>query len=299
VLLNPLPFLKRPSRPPGSAIGLIACAGRFPVVVAEKARDVGVPIVCVGLTGMADPTLEKICTEFHWLSRLSLGFVSRKFQAGGVKRWTMAGKFHKRILFQPWRWLQLCPDWRLLKLWFNRRRTDNADDNLLLAIIDEFRRDGLDCYSALELCPELLVSPGVLTRRAPSAQEDHDIRYGWTLARQMGALDIGQSVMIRDRAVLAVEAIEGTDQAIMRAGDLCGHSAFVVVKVAKPDQDMRFDVPTVGPTTIESMKTAGAKTLAIEAGKTIVIDERETIDRANRYGMTIVAKSDAEMQSTK
>jgi UDP-2,3-diacylglucosamine hydrolase len=270
-------------------IGLIACAGRFPVVVAEKAREVGVPLVCIGLKGMADPKLAEICHEFHWLNRLSLGFVSKTFLKAGVQRWTMAGKFHKRILFQPWRWLQLWPDYRLIRLWFNRNRVDNADDNLLLAIIEEFKRDGLDCVSALDLCPELLVAEGVFTKRKVSAKEEKDVQFGWGLAKQMGGLDVGQSVMVKDRAVLAVEAIEGTDKAILRAGELCGNTPFVVVKVAKPNQDMRFDVPTVGRTTIESMKAAGAKVLAIEAGKTIFIDEKETIELANRYEISIFA----------
>lgn len=291
MLANPLSLARPTRRPPGSAIGLLACAGRFPVAVAEKAKEIGVPLVCVGLAGMADPCLKNLCTEFHWLRRLSLGFISKRFRQGGVERWTMAGKFHKHILFRPWRWLQLLPDHRLLRLWFSRSRANNADDNLLLAVIDEFRRDGLHCVSALELCPELLVASGTLTRRAPSASEEKDIAFGWGLARQMGGLDVGQSVMVKDRAVLAVEAIEGTDQAILRAGQLCGRSPFVVVKVAKPKQDMRFDVPTVGVQTIESMKAAGARVLAIEAGQTIFLDERETIDRANRYGMTIVSRS--------
>lgn len=281
----------RPAKPSGSAIGLLACAGRFPIAVAEKAREVGVPVVCVGVAGMADPALAAICTEFHWMKRLSLGFVSRKFVKGGVRRWTMAGKFHKHHLLQPWRWFRLLPDWRLIKLWFSRSRRDNADDSLLLAIIDEFRRDGLECVSALDLCPELLVAAGNLTKSVPTAVEERDVEFGWTLAKKMGELDVGQSVMVKDRAVLAIEAIEGTDKAIARAGDLCGRTPFVVVKVAKPQQDRRFDVPTVGVATIEAMKAAGGRVLAIEAGQTILLDERETIDRANRYGIAIVSRA--------
>jgi len=272
-------------------VGLIAGAGRFPILFAEKARELGLPVVCVGVVGMADPALEKLCHRFHWLGRMAMGYTARCLVNGGVTRWTMAGKFHKGTLFRPWKWIRLLPDWRAARFWLSRLRGDNKDDSLLLALIGEFRKDGLECVSALDLCPELLVRAGILTRRHPTAAEERDIEFGWTLAKEMGRLDIGQSVMVRDRAVLAVEAIEGTDEAIRRAGLLCGKSAFVVVKVAKPQQDMRFDVPTVGPTTIQTMHDVGATVLAIEAGKTILLDEAETIALADRYRMAIVARA--------
>lgn len=274
-------------------VGLLAGAGRFPIAFAEKARSAGVPVVCIGVRGMADPALRALCTEFRWLRRFSLGFVIRTLRRSGVAQWTMAGKFHKHLLFRPWLWLRVLPDWHAVRFWLLRRRKDNKDDSLLLGLIAELREHGLECVSALDLCPELLVREGVLTRRAPSPSEVADIAFGWHLAREMGRLDVGQSVMVRRRAIIAVEAIEGTDQAIRRAGELCRGGSFVVVKVAKPGQDMRFDVPTVGVQTIESMRAAGGKVLAIEASKTIVLDEAETVARANRYGITIAAYSDA------
>ncbi|MBN9118525.1 MAG: UDP-2,3-diacylglucosamine diphosphatase LpxI [Planctomycetes bacterium] len=270
-------------------VGLLACAGRFPVVFAEKARECGIPVVCVAAAGMADPVLKDICAEFTWLRRMSMGKTIRCFRRGGVRRWTMAGKFEKRLLMRPWWWYRFLPDWRVIRFWLARRGRANNDDSLLLGLINEFRRDGLECVSALDLCPELLVKEGTLTRRAPSAAELQDIQIGWHLAREMGRLDVGQSVMVRGRAVLAVEAIEGTDQAIARAGELCRRGGFVVVKVAKPQQDRRFDVPTVGVQTIETMRAAGATALAIEAGRTILLDEKETVDRADRYGITITS----------
>jgi DUF1009 family protein len=270
-------------------VGLIAGAGRFPFAVAEKARSVGLPVVCVGMIGMADPALAEVCTEFHWLRRASLGFILRTFRRGRVTRWTMAGKFHKHILFRPWAWFRLLPDWRLLRAWFFRRRRANNDDSLLLTLIREFEDEGMPCVSALDLCPELLVTAGTLTRRKPTDREMTDIRFGWGLAKEMGRLDVGQSVAVHNRAVLAVEAIEGTDKCIERAGELCGRNAFAVVKVAKPQQDMRFDVPTVGEQTIETMKKAGATVLGIEAGKTILLDEVKTLALADRYGIAVVA----------
>lgn len=274
-------------------IGLIACAGRFPIAIARKAREVGIPVVCIGIAGMADPELSTVCHRFHWLRRLSLGFIIRAFRRGGVRRWSMAGKFHKHTLFRPWRWIQLLPDWRMTRFWLTRRRTDTRDDALLLGLIDEFRAEGMECVSPLDLCPELLVREGVLTRRRPTAVEERDMNFGWDIAKEMGRLDVGQSVMVKEGAVLAVEAIEGTDLAILRAGELCGRNGFVVVKVAKPKQDMRFDVPTVGTTTIEKMNEAGATALVIEAGRTILLDEAETVALADRYDIAIVSRPDS------
>jgi DUF1009 family protein len=272
-------------------IGLIAGWGRFPVLFAEKAKSLGIPVVCVGIRGMADrAALEPHCHRFFWTRLAALNRPVRCFKRAGVRRFTMAGKVFKIKLYSASRWLTLLPDLRMIRFYFFRRRKDNADDTLTLALIDEFAREGLVCTSALELCPELLVRRGLLTRRPPSTREEADIEYGWQLAKEMGRLDVGQSVAVRERAVLAVEAIEGTDAAIRRAGELCPGGGFVVVKVAKPQQDMRFDVPTVGPSTIESIKSAGGKVLAIEAEKTILIDEAETVRLADEAGITIVAQ---------
>jgi DUF1009 family protein len=272
-------------------IGLIAGWGRFPVLFAQKARSLGVPVVCVGIRGMADrAALEPHCHRFYWTRLAAMGRPIRCFKREHVRRWTMAGKVFKVQMFTTGRWVTMLPDWRMLRFWFFRKRADNADDNITRGIIAEFAREGLECTSALDLCPELLVRRGVLTRRAPTSREEADIEYGWRLAKEMGRLDVGQSVAVRDRAVLAVEAIEGTDAAIRRAGELCPTGGFVVVKVAKPDQDMRFDVPTVGPSTIQSIKSAGGKVLAIEADKTVVIDKSDTIRQADEAGIAIVAR---------
>jgi UDP-2,3-diacylglucosamine hydrolase len=275
------------AQPETAPVGLIAGAGRFPIHFAEKARSLGIPVVCIGIAGMADPVLAEICPRFFWLNRMSLGFVFRKFRNNHVERWTMAGKFHKVSMFGPFRWLRMIPDWRAIRFWYYRVKSDRRDDPILLALIDEFHQQGMHCVSALDICPELLVRAGLLTRRCPTPSEERDIQFGWRIAKEMGRLDIGQSVMVREGVILAVEAIEGTDQAILRAGDLAKKTPFVVVKVAKPQQDSRFDVPTVGEQTIRSMMAAGARVLAIEAGQTIIIDEEKTIALADEHGMTI------------
>jgi DUF1009 family protein len=249
-----------------------------------------VPVVCVGLRGEASPELVPLVSRFYWARPTQLGRMIRCFKRESVEQIVMAGKVHKaNVLHQPWKLFTLLPDWRTICWWYFRARRDNRDDTLLLSMIDEFGRDGLRFESALTLCPELLVNPGVLTRRSPTSGEQRDIAFGWELAKEMGRLDVGQSVAVKERAVLAVEAIEGTDRAILRAGELCRAGGFVVVKVAKPQQDMRFDVPTIGCATVESLHRAGGRVLAIEAGKTIVLDQAQTLALADRYGITIVA----------
>ncbi len=274
-------------------IGLLAGWGRFPIAFAEKARSLGLPVVCVGIRGEASPELAWLVRRFHWTGPAQLGRTIRLFKREGVQQVVMAGKVHKaNVLHRPWKLFTLLPDWRTVRWWYFRQRRDNRDDTVLLSVIDEFARDGLQFESALTLCPELLVPPGVLTRRPPTAREERDIAFGWEMAKEMGRLDVGQSVAVKERAVLAVEAIEGTDQAILRAGQLCRAGGFVVVKVAKPRQDMRFDVPTVGRTTVESLHRAGGRVLAIEADKTIVLDQAETIALADHFGLTILALSE-------
>jgi DUF1009 family protein len=276
-------------------IGLLAGWGRLPIAIATKARSLGVPVVCVGLRGMASPELVQLTDRFYWARAAQLGRMIRCLRGDGVRRAVMAGKVFKAdILHKPWKVLSLWPDWRMVRFWFFRPRRDNRDDNVLLAVIDEFARDGIEIASTLDLCPELLVKPGVLTRCRPTAREEADIAFGWELARRMGDLDVGQSVAVKELAVLAVEAIEGTDRMIARAGEWCRAGGFTVVKVAKPRQDMRFDVPTVGALTIESIHRAGGRVLAIEADRTIILDEAETVALADKYGLSIVAWDDAE-----
>jgi UDP-2,3-diacylglucosamine hydrolase len=271
-------------------VGLLAGAGRFPISFAVKARSLGLPVSCVGLTGHADPVLERLCWRFHWSGIAKLGRMIRLFKADGVDHVVMAGKVQKaEVMYHPWRAFRFLPDWRAVKAYYLRPRQDNKDDTLMLTLIDEFEKDGLTFASALDLCPELLVKPGVLTRRRLTAAEQADVEFGWQLAKKMGELDVGQSVAVKELNVLAVEAVEGTDRAILRAGELCRAGGFTVVKVAKPQQDMRFDVPTVGCTTIETLHKARGRVLAIEADRTILLDHEETVALADRLGICIVA----------
>lgn len=283
--------------PTPERIGLLAGGGRFPILFAEAARRQGLSVACVGIRDEASDELRALCDRFEVVGVSKLGGMIRAFQRMGVRRIVMAGKVHKHVMHTPLRVLRLMPDWRMVQFWYRRLR-DKRDDTILLGVIREFERDGMTFASALDFCPELLVSHGYLTRRRPTPAEMDDVRFGWMLAKEMGRLDVGQSVAVKECAALAVEAIEGTDRCIERAGQLCKAGGWTLVKVAKPQQDMRFDVPTVGVSTIENLARARARVLAIEAGMTIVVDQADVVARAEKLGISIVAVDAAEMTAT-
>jgi DUF1009 family protein len=288
------PSAQLPNLPAGSKVGLVAGWGRFPVVVAQSLRRMGCEVHCVGLAGHADAgALTKVCTSYQAAGVARIGAHIRYFRRCGVTQATLAGKLFKdKLLFGRWGWLPLVPDLKTIRMFFPYfilGHRDRSDDTLLSTIVQQYARDGIHMAPATDLAPELLASPGTLTRREPTAAERRDIAFGWQLAKEMGRLDIGQSVAVKGRAVIAVEAVEGTDACIRRAGELCPQGGFTVVKVAKPQQDMRFDVPTVGIGTIESLSASGASVLAIEAGKTIIVDRPEVIAAADRHALAIVS----------
>ena len=274
-------------------IGLVAGWGRYPLVVAETLRSQGFETYCLGIKDHADPAIRDVVNHFGWVGLGRLGRAIRYFRRHGVERATMAGKVHKVQLYQPWMWLKHTarlgrPEGVLSALRAGAQRPQRRH-----AAGRDRRRVSpqrqLQFGPATDYAPELLVKFGCLTERRPSAAQQKDIEFGWRMAKEMGRLDVGQSVAVKDRAALAVEAIEGTDECIRRAGALCTAGGFTVVKVAKPQQDMRFDVPTIGQGTLESMVAAGGKVLAIEAGKTIMIDQPHVVEFANRHNLILVA----------
>jgi DUF1009 family protein len=279
---------------PKSKIGLVAGWGRFPIVVAQSLKAQGAQVHCIGIKGHADPALADVCDSYLASGIARIGTHIRYFRRHGVTHATLAGKvFKHKILFGRWGWLSLVPDLKTIRMFFPLfvlGRRNRSDDTLLSVIVNQFARDGITMAPATDFAPQLLAQPGTLTRRGPTAAQEQDIAFGWQLAKELGRLDIGQSVAVKGRAVIAVEALEGTDACIRRAGELCPHGGFTVVKVAKPQQDMRFDVPTIGLGTIESLAAAGASVLAIEAGKTIIVDESDVIALANKHGLAIVSR---------
>lgn len=272
--------------------GLIAGWGRYPVLLAKALKANGYTLVCLGVHDHADPELASICDIFKWSGIARFGSAARFFRKHGVRNATMAGKIHKKLLFTPgFIWKQL-PDLYTCSMFMSHfifRKKDCKDDSLLLTVVNAFEKKGIILLPGTDFAQEMLVKRQLLTRKGPNKAQWKDICFGWNLAKEMGRLDIGQSVSVKNQAVLAVEAIEGTDEAIQRAGNLCRGNGFTVVKVAKPGQDMRFDVPTFGPGTIQTMVEAGASVLAVEAKKTIFIDQDEVIALAEKHNITIVA----------
>jgi DUF1009 family protein len=217
------------------------------------------------------------------------------FKRHGARRATMAGKIHKTKLFARGAWIRHLPDLTGLKtFWphFVTRHRDNCDDSLLGAISAAFDAEGVRICPATDFAPELLAAEGVIAGRPLSSAEEQDVVFGWRLAKELGRLDIGQTVVVKNRAPMALEAIEGTDECIRRAGRLCPTGGMVVVKVAKPQQDLRFDMPTIGVGTLQSLRAAGARVLAIEAGRTILVEFEQLADFALKSGITIASFCD-------
>lgn len=276
-------------------IGLLAGWGRYPIVIAQALRAQGRQVYCLGVRGHADPQLAEVCDDFRWTALARFGGAIRYFRRHGIVQGAMAGKIHKVFMFQPLFVVRNVPDLTTVRAFlphFLTKRKDCKDDSLLGCVVDLFASAGITLRPATDYAPELLVKQGQLTQRGPTAGQWKDIEFGWHLAKEMGRLDVGQSVAVKNQAVLAVEAVEGTDQCIRRAGSLCPVGEFTVVKVAKPQQDMRFDVPTIGLGSLKTMVEAGARILAIEADRTILLDQAEVIDFANRNKLVIVALED-------
>ncbi len=281
-------------------IGLIAGWGSFPVQVAESLRGAGHPVFCVAITGHASDHLESICDGVLWSGVGRMGRQIRYFRRNHVRQITMAGKMFKAdLLYSGSLWLKHFPDLTCIRTFgpvLLGRRRDSRDDTLLLAATNAFNKCGLEVRAATDFAPELLVKKGTLIGPGLSSSHRLDVAAGWRVARQMGALDIGQSITIKDGTVIAVEAIEGTDACIQRTGQLCRRGGWTLVKVSKPNQDMRFDVPTIGPRTVATVRQAGGKVIAIEAEKTIMVERDETIRLARQAGITIIAMEESEIK---
>lgn len=276
-------------------LGLVAGWGRFPIELAQHARARGRDVVVAAIKEHANDELQSLARDMRYFGVAKLGAQMKFFEKHGVRDVLLAGKLFKdRILFHGWGWVGHLPDLTCLVTVYDSfisRRADQRDDTLLGAVVRAYSARGMTVIPSVAVAPELMAEEGVLTRRAPNKRESTDIAFGWRIARDMGRLDIGQSITVRDRTVLGVEAIEGTDALISRMTELCPRGGFTLVKVAKPQQDMRFDVPTIGLRTVEQLHRAGGSAIAIEAGRTIFVDREQTIRRANELGLTLVSIS--------
>lgn len=260
-------------------LGLIAGGGPFPLKVAHAARARGIRVFAVAHEGETDPALEGIADSTAWVRLGQLGRLIKSLKKAGASVAVMAGTITKKRMFQDIR-----PDVRAISL--AARLAVFHDDDILRAVTAELSKEGIEIVSPTVYMPELVAPAGILSRRRPSRAERDDMAFGWRIAKELGRLDIGQCVVVRNKTVLAVEAIEGTDETIRRGGGLAMEKA-VVVKVCKPSQDTRFDLPSVGLNTVMVMEEVKAAVLAVEAGKTLIFDRPEMIAEADRAGMVV------------
>jgi len=262
-------------------LGLIAGNGKFPFLVIEGARKAGKQVAVAAIREETDPEIERLADSLTWVGIGQLGKMLRFFKDEGVKQAIMAGQVKHVQIFSS-----AIPDVRMLKMLLRLPRRNT--DALIGAVATELASEGIELIDSTHFLKDQLPQPGVLTKRTPDARERSDIDYGLEVAREIARLDLGQTIVVRDRACVAIEAMEGTDAVIRRAGQLV-RGRLTVIKVAKPDQDMRFDVPVVGVPTLETMKDCGATCLCLTAAKTLMFDREEMIKVANARKIVIVA----------
>jgi UDP-2,3-diacylglucosamine hydrolase len=273
-----------------SRIGLIAGNGRFPFLALQGARGLGHDVTVVAIKEEAFPDLEPAArdasADFHWVSLGHLGKCIKILKAAGISEAVMAGQVKHAKIFSG-----IMPDLTLLSV--IRRLKARNTDALISAVADVMRREGIELLDSTAFLRPLLAAEGTLSARPPDDEEREDFAFGYRMADAVAALDIGQTIAVKDKAVVAVEAMEGTDEVIRRAAHLAGPGVRIV-KVAKPKQDMRFDVPVIGVATVEAMREAGATALSIDAGRTLVLDGPRVFMKANESGIAIVGRTRSE-----
>jgi DUF1009 family protein len=262
-------------------LGLLAGSGSLPEIIARNAKAQGYQVVAVALESLTDPSVQEYADALEWFNPGKLGSMINFLKQSGVRKAVTGGKLSKELFFGG----RIKPDLRAIGVFMKLR--DQRDDTIIRAIEEEFEKDGISFLDMKDFCSELLTPEGTLTARGPDTHEKGDIEFGFRMAKEIGSLDIGQTVVVKDRAVMAVEAIEGTDEAIRRGGTLAGRGA-VVVKVSRPGQDMRTDIPVVGFQTLSVMEEVGARVLALEAGKSMVLDREEFRRKADAAGIAVV-----------
>lgn len=279
-----------PEKLPANGWGLIAGNGRFPFLVLEGARSQGIEMAVIGLREEASEELAQSASHFHWVGLGELSKTIDLLHRERVTHAVMAGQVKHNKIFSSIR-----PDWRLAKLLLALPRKNT--DSLIGAVAKVLESEGITLVDSTAFLQPLVPEPGVLTQRMPNERESSDIQYGLEVARHIAAMDLGQTVVVRDRACVAIEAMEGTDETIERAARITGGQELTVAKVSKPGQDMRFDVPVIGLPTIEVMRKSRATALAIDARKTLLFDRARLIDAANAAGIAIEAFEPASASS--
>ena len=270
-------------------LGLLAGIGHLPVDVAQSAKQLGYRVVAIAVVPETDPELPENADVFYAINVGKIGKILQTLKKHGVKNVTMIGKVTKEVLYKNG---AIIPDLTAIKLLASL--PDRKDDTIMNALVKLVEETGMHVMDQTELVRPLLPEPGVLTKRKPTEQEWKDMQFGFRMAKELGRLDIGQTVVVKNRAVMALEAIEGTDACILRGGFL-GKGGVIVAKTAKPAQDERFDVPSVGTNTLTSMIHAGATGLVLEAGRTLLVDRKRTLAMAEENNITIVSMSGSEL----
>ena len=271
-------------------VGLVAGAGRLPFLVADGVFKASRPLVIVALSGLGSRRLAELADVFTWSGLARVGKWISFFHAHDVREAILIGGVRKRDMYLPLRFLRYIPDPRTARLWYRTLRKDKRDNAVLLGVANEFRKEGIELVGSPKYCKEHFAEEGLMTRTPVPRRAQEDVEFGWRIARSSADLDIGQTVAVKERDIIAVEAMEGTDAMIRRAGRVCRVGAWTMVKVARPEQDMRFDVPTVGPHTIRNLKDAGCTCLVLEAAKTLIADKPATLALADRCKIAVVGK---------
>ena len=272
----------------GSPLGLIAGEGVFPLLVARGARAAGRRVVCVGLAGNAWSDLQTECDAFAWAGILRLNKWIGVLKAHGCREAIMVGRVQKAKIYDRWRMLRYIPDYRTVRMWFGTVRHDKRPTAILTAVAGELQTAGITLIDSTRYCVEHLATRGVMTRRQPTDSQWEDVRFGYDICRTISRMDIGQSIAVLDRDVIAVEAVEGTNGMIERAGQLCKTGGWTMIKVSNTNEDMRLDVPSIGTTTIEKLHAAKAGCVVLEPGKTMILEKRKVLELADRYRIAIV-----------
>jgi len=269
-------------------LGMIAGNGILPILVARGAKEAGFQVCCVGLRDQYAPELPQECDEFAIAGMAKLGRWSRVLRRWGVQEAVMVGGVGKTVMHDPFRIIRLMPDVRGLLLWYRRLRHDRRDATVLAAVADELQQAGVTLIDSTTHISEHLAGTGTLGTIEPSAKQVKDIAFGWPLLAHTTSLHIGQSIAIREGDVLAVEAIEGTEALIKRAGSLCKRKGWTLLKTAASDHDMRADVPSIGVNTIQQVAVAGCGCIAVGCGKVLLLDAPQVIQAANSSGIALV-----------
>jgi DUF1009 family protein len=275
--------------PPPTPIGLIAGGGQLPVIIARSLKQAGHVIHCLGLSGQWEPELPGLCDSFREVGVLKIGSWGKLLSKIGVQHAIMVGKVDKaKLMYDPLRLVRNLPDMAAVAAWYRHLRNDRRSHALLSAIAEELDRSGVALIDSTAPIDDELATPGVMTEHQPSSGQIADYEFAWPMLMQVMRLDIGQAVAVRERDIIAVEAVEGTDRMIQRAGQLCKAKGWTLCKGARPGHDRRSDVPTIGVRTIENLHAAGAGCLALAAGDCIMIEKRRVLDAADRLGISIV-----------